>query len=248
MLNFQHKIWHLLFSKSDEVYSFPVKNWHDENFSNQNHSFYESMKKAKFVIPTEKKKKTWSFYANFFEIRHVEKNSKQKLMRCKNFNSKPNTLYLFYFKSWCDVFPISSKFDMFWNRYFKSWPHEKVIFKIWCVVKFQFQNLMRFFPWIQNLTRCIFLYSKSDMSEYYISECNALFFTSISNTLYCIFLKSDAMSFPSVQKLTCGKILNQNHSFQKITKVAESVVFTEKKKQMWFVSANSFEIRHIKIF
>ena len=104
---------------------------------------------------------------------------------------------------------------MFWNRYFKSWPDEKVIFKIWCVVKFQFQNLIRFFPWIQNLTRCIFLYSKSDMSEYYISECNALFFTSISNTLYCIFLKSDAMSFSSVQKLTCGKILNQNHFFSK---------------------------------
>ena len=119
---------------------------------------------------------------------------------------------------------------MFWNRYFKSWPDEKVIFKIWCVVKFQFQNLIRFFPWIQNLTRCIFLYSKSDMSEYYISECNALFFTSISNTLYCIFLKSDAMSFSSVQKLTCGKILNQNHFFFKKSRKLLSLLFSRRKK------------------
>ena len=135
-----------------------------------------------------------------------------------------------YFLSKADAMSFSSVQNLICSEIVisKADQTKKVIFKIWCVVKFQFQNLMRFFHWIQNLTRCIFFYPKSDMSEYYNSECYALIFTSISNTFYSIFLKSDAISFSSVQKLTCGKLLNQNHSFQKSMTVAECVVFTDK--------------------
>ena len=83
-----------------------------------------------------------------------------------------------YFISKADAMSFSSVQNLICSEIVisKADQTKKVIFKIWCVVKFQVQNLMRFFPWIQNLKRCVFLFSKSDMSEYYKSKSNALSF------------------------------------------------------------------------
>ena len=74
-------------------------------------------------------------------------------------------------------------------------------YKIWCLVKFYFQNITRCFPWIQHPTRCIFLYSKSDLPEYYNWKSNALSFS---------YSKSDAVKFSSFLNLTRCKISTQN--------------------------------------
>ena len=97
--------------------------------------------------------------------------------------------------------------------------------KIWCVVKNYFQKLMRCFSWIRTLTRCIFLYSKSDLSEKnnsksialtLFSKCDALKFSSIPNLTrykifntksYTFFFKIRRVLFFSVQILTCRKTL-----------------------------------------
>ena len=83
----------------------------------------------------------------------------------------------------------------------KSDQSKNVNFKMWCVVKFCFEKIKRCFPWIQNLTRCNFLYSKSDMSDCYKSKSSALFF------LYSNF---DELKFSSIPNLTRCKILTQS--------------------------------------
>ena len=175
---------------------------------------YDISKSFKFKI------RCVAFFQN--KIRHVSEFFVQNLTRCSSLRSKCEQTRNFHFKIWrvvkclgqnltgC-VLLISKLMRCLFHQ-FRVWHNVKFLTryltrrkmsfsKIWCLVNFYFQNLMRFFPWIQHLTRCIFLYSKSDMSECKNTKSNALSFLNS---------KSDAVKFSSIQNLTRCKISTQN--------------------------------------
>ena len=145
----------------------------------------------------------------------------QNLTRCTKFNWKSDQRKKFHFKVWhvvklipqnltgfilfnskSDAMSFSSVENLTCWEVFNSESDQmkNVDFKIRCVVKLFFQNLMRCFPWNQHLTRCIF-FSKFDLSEGYNSKSKALSF---------LYSKSDTLKLSSFPNLTPCKILTQN--------------------------------------
>ena len=150
---------------------------------------YDISKSSQFKI------RCVAFFQN--KIRHVSGFLVQNLTRCTSFRSKCDQLRIFHFKIWrvvkclgqnltsC-VLLISKLMRCLFHQ-FRVWhvvkfltrylTRRKMSFsKIWCVVKLYFQKLMRCFSWNRTLTHCIFLYSKSDLSENYNSKSIALTF------------------------------------------------------------------------
>ena len=89
---------------------------------------------------------------------------------------------------------------------------KKLIIKIWCVVLFQIKiwHVLHFL--IQNLTRCTFFRSKCDHTKQFHFKIWRVVKFLIRNLTHGILFvsKPDAMTFVSVQNLTCCELLISN--------------------------------------
>ena len=125
-------------------------------------------------------------------------------------------------------------------------------FRKWRHVKCSAQNLTRcivfqltnnaLFSFEFTIWRVLFFFnSKTDtLWNFYIKAWHVVKFWSQNLTRCSFHFKFRRVVFSSVQKLTCGKILNQNILFQNGTKKANYVGFTEKKNKTWFFVCKLF--------